>query len=196
MRNARVVIMAMVVGALTWSVVARAEEPAAAPEGAWKAHFEQRRQAWEAFRQKQRQADEQFRATLKGMAKDQRIAALEQHRQQDHQQAMDFWAQQHEASMAFLKERLAQNTKLDDAEKTELIAFFEQQYKENVDFRNGQFAESFAFVEKTLADASLTKEQKKAAIHTFLTQQHKEDVTHREQQKGERRQEVQKVRGK
>ena len=81
-----------------------------------------------------------------------------------HQETTDAAAKRHEENMATLKEKLAKNKKLTDADKEEICKFVEEQYGENVSFRDEQFAENLKFLEELGNTDGLTKDQIKDKI--------------------------------
>ena len=95
--------------------------------------------------------------------------------------------------MVFLKTKLANNNRLSDFRKSELINYFENQYQENVSFRDTRYGENIAKFESIANDSNLTQEQKKAAIKDFIAQQKSETKQHLETQKSENKSEWQKI---
>lgn len=141
-------------------------------------------------RLQQKAENRTFRDSLKGMTDEEREAALRDHKAAQKAENSEFRAKLHEENMAFMKERLAANRKLTDAQKEELISFFEKQHQENVAFREKQYADRVAFFEKIADDATLTQKQKKQAIKDFMKGQRTEAKAYRSEQKQERRAEI------
>ena len=92
------------------------------------------------------------------------------------------------------KEKLA-NSKLTDAQKSEISNFYEQQYQENVNFRDQRHQENIAFFSQIANDQNMTMEQKKAALKAHHDQQQQENQAHRATQKGENQTERAKIKG-
>ncbi len=97
------------------------------------------------FRQEQVEKEQEQYQLLQGENKalredskektpEEKAGVIEAHRRTQFQENRDFNAHMHQENMDFLKSRLAGNAKLTDAEKTELIDFFENQYQEDVSF--------------------------------------------------------------
>lgn len=122
----------------------------------------------------QKEENAAFRQSLKDMTPAERQAAITEHRQT-----------QSEENLVFLKERLAANSTLTDAQKEELISFFEEQFQESVDFHSTQHQENVAFFESIANDTSLTFAQKKEAIREHFLAQRAENKAFREEQKSE-----------
>lgn len=89
---------------------------------------------------------------------------------------------------------MANNKRLSDSQKSELVRYFENQNQENVSFRDARHAENIAKFESIANDPNLTQEQKKAAIKDFLAQQKAETKQHIKTQKSENKSEWQKIR--
>ncbi|MBI2440273.1 MAG: hypothetical protein HYV35_02765 [Lentisphaerae bacterium] len=180
--NGRLILMAMV-GSLCGGALTLAHEDAD--------HSHQIRQIQKQEQERREHIKQQklenaaFRESLKGMTPAERKAALAAHRQAQFEENKDFRQQQHEENLAFLKARLAKNSKLTDAQKEELINFFEEQYQESVDFRAAQHQENVAFFESIANDASLTMAQKKEAIRDHFKTQRAENKAFLQEQKSE-----------
>jgi len=123
-----------------------------------------------------------------------KIAEKKEARDAKHDARMAEWQKRHDAFIAKLKERLANNTKLTDAEKTDVVAFFEQQYKENVAFRSEQHEENMKFFDTLIGGTDTTAEQIKAQIKAHFASQKSENQEHRATQQGERKAEREKIK--
>jgi len=124
-----------------------------------------------AFVQQRKQENKAFKESMKGKPKEEKKAAVKEHRIVQQAGKKSFTEKMHQDNMAFLKERLAKNTTLSTAQKNELINHFDKQYKEKTSFRGAQHKERVEFLEKIAADARMTQEQKKAALRDFISQQ-------------------------
>ena len=109
-------------------------------------------------------ADKPGARANKGEKRAEKIAEKKEARDAQHDARMAERQKRHDAFIAKLKERLAINKKLTEAEKTDLVVFFEQQYKENVAFRSGQHEENMKFLDTVSGETSTTKDQIKAQI--------------------------------
>jgi uncharacterized protein YpuA (DUF1002 family) len=125
----------------------------------------------------------------------QRIEQNKEKREARFNEHMAKWQQKHAEAVAKLKERLANNKRLTDEEKQEIVNFFEQQYKENREFRTAQHEETMQFLNSLGDQSDLTKEQVKEKIKAFVDQQKAENKEHREKQKEERKAERAKFKG-
>lgn len=67
-------------------------------------------------------------------------------------------------NISFLKERLANNKKLSNSQKDELVNFFENQYQEKVAVLDSKRSIESAYFEMIANDPELTQKQKKDAI--------------------------------
>lgn len=133
--------------------------------------------------QQQKRENKEFRKTLKDLPADQRSGAITDHRAKQHTENKAFRDQLHQEKLAHLRENLGKNKKLTEAEKNELINYYESQYQENVAFRDKQHEENTAFFEKIAADTSLSGEQKKKAIKEHFKTQKVENKTYRKDRK-------------
>ncbi|HLE12429.1 MAG: hypothetical protein A2504_01465 [Bdellovibrionales bacterium RIFOXYD12_FULL_39_22] len=70
-----------------------------------------------------------------------------------------------------LQERLAQNSKLTDAEREEILAAFDTNHTNRLAHRNAQYEESLAFYDKLAGDSNMTPEQRRTAIAEFKKKQ-------------------------
>ena len=116
------------------------------------------------------------------------------HRETQYQENKAFDVQEHQKNTSFLESKLAANTKMTQAQKTELINHFESQYQENVNFRDQRHNANIAYFQKIANDPSLIPEQKKAAIKTYMDQQKAQDKAHHQEQRSENQVEKAKIR--
>lgn len=123
-----------------------------------------------------------------------KIGEIKQNREAKHAAKMTEWQTKHDGMVAKVKERLAANTKLTDAEKQDILDFINTQYTENVTFRNTQFDENLKFLDELAGMADLTRDQMKEKIKAHIEAQKAENKKHREEQKGERKAEHEKVK--
>ena len=125
---------------------------------------------------------------------DQKIEARKDKVEARHEKIEAKVTKHHEDNMAILKEKLAKAKRLTDAEKEEIMNFFEQQFDENVSFRDGQFTENLAFLDELAGQEGLTKEQFKEKIKAHIATQKSENKEHRAVQKTERKAEREKIK--
>ncbi len=164
-----------------------------AEEGQGKAFRQEQKAKVQGHRKEQQEKNKEFRAGLKDMKPEDRKKTMGEHRETRYQENKAFHQKTHERNMSFLKEKLANNKKLNDAQKTELINFFESQYQENVSYREAKHNENIAFFEKIANDSSLTQEQKKAAIQGHRQAQKEENMKHREEEHAKKKAEREKI---
>lgn len=86
------------------------------------------------------------------------------------------WQEQEDAripsqSMDSLSNRFANETRLTDTEKKELITFFKDQYQKNIPYRDEMYSGNVAFFEQIVNNHNLTQEQKKAEITSHFEEQ-------------------------
>ncbi len=103
--------------------------------------------------------------------------------------------QRYQDNRAFLKERLAGIQELTEAQKDDLMNFFESRYPPDVSFRELPDQENVDFFEKTAADSGMTQEQKKEAIRVHFASRGAEDQAYQQErqsnQQGYRQEQVQ-----
>jgi hypothetical protein len=148
---------------------------ALAAKGGQGALHQEHKAARETHRQEQQTENKAFRATLKGKTGEEKSAAIKANRETQHTENQAFNAGLHQENMDALNSKLANNTKMTDAQKTELVNQFESQYQENVSFRDGQYSENVAFFDQVANDANMTQQQKKAAIKAHFDEQKAQD---------------------
>jgi hypothetical protein len=125
---------------------------------------------------------------------DARMAERKEARDAKHDARMAEWQKRHDAFIANLTARLANNKKLTDAEKTDIVAFFEKQYKENVTFRSEQHDENMKFFDTLIGGTDTTAEQIKAQLKAHFAKQKGENQEHRATQQAERKAEREKIK--
>ena len=165
-----------------------------AEEGQGKAFRRGQRQKVQQHRQEQRKENKEFRAGLKDVKPEERKSAMATHRETKYKENAAFREQIHNENMTFLRNKLANNKKLTDAQKTELVNFFESQYQENSSYRQQRHNENVAFFEKIANDPNLTQEQKKEAIKAHRQEEKAEYAKIKEEQRAKRRAEREKIR--
>lgn len=135
----------------------------------------------------QKGENKEFRKTLKQLPPEERAKAVIGHRQTQYSENKTFREQRHKENMDFLKAKLEHNKKLSDAQKTELINFFENQYQENTSFREKQHAENIAFLQSIADNPNLTQEQRKQSIREHFQTQKVENKDFWSKQRAERK---------
>ncbi len=130
----------------------------------------------------------------KGAPRAERIEKRKEQREAKHAEHMEKWQKHHDEAIARLKARLAGNKKLTDAEKQEIVTFFDTQYSENKTFRQSQFEENMKFLDEMAAKTDLPREQVREAIKAHFGKQREENKTHHAEQTTERKAERQKIR--
>jgi len=185
-------VLLVIAGSL-YGVMAGAQEAPAAKAGTAPVR-QQQKQERVGHIQDQKQENSAFRQSLEGMTPEQRKAAVAEHRKTQGQENKAFNQQQHAENMAFLKNRLANNTKLTDTQKDELINYFEQQYQQGVDLRTTQHQENVTFFQSIAGNSSLTQAQKKQAILDHFKEQKGENKDFVQDQKSENQAERTKIK--
>lgn len=122
----------------------------------------------------------------KGGNRSANIAKIKEKREAKYTEKTAQWEKKHADFGVKLNERLAKNKKLSDADKAEILSFFEEQYGENTAFRDEQHGENMAFLD-SLADSGLSKDQIKEKIKAHVATQKDESKEHRASQAQERK---------
>ncbi len=135
----------------------------------------------------QKAENREFRGGLKNLPPEQRASAIAQHRKGQFSENKAFREKLHNENMTYLKDKLANNKKLNDAQKTDLINFMDKQYQENTSFRDQRHSDNMAFFQQVANDATLSQEQKKQAIRERIEKQKSENKSHWQEQKAERK---------
>ena len=99
----------------------------------------------------------------------------------------------HEKYMIFLKEKLARNKKLTEAQKSEILAFFDNQHKKNDAFLDSQHKENIDFFDKLNADIIMIAGQRKVAVKAFFKKQRENLRMHLRQRHLENSEEIKKI---
>lgn len=129
----------------------------------------ERREAREIFEETVQKKRHDFLETLKGKTSTEKREAMSAFRQQEVKAKEEFLANQHAENMDFLKKKMGVNPKLTDAEKDELVNFFEKQYAESVNFSDYIHREMMTEFDKMIADAALNQEQRRNLIRRMVT---------------------------
>ncbi|MBU4200054.1 MAG: hypothetical protein KKG09_05300 [Verrucomicrobia bacterium] len=166
----------------------------AAAGTAVKGHRAQQTQERKAHFQQQKSENKEFRQGLKDIKGQDKTEAIVEHRETQYQENKGFIQTQHTENMAFLTERLANNKKLTDTQKSELTSFFESQYHENVSFRDTQHSANITYFTSVANDTSLTMDQKKAKLKAYFKSQKATTKDHIQQQQSERKAEREKIK--
>lgn len=141
----------------------------------------------QAYREQQKKENKAFRQSLRGpdMGRDQKIAAIKEHRQTQYGENAAFREQQHQEGVNHLNDKLAQNNKLTDTQKQEILNHVETQYRENIAFRDQQHTENISAVDQILGDLNLSPEERRAEMKKYRAVQKEENKQHRQTQKEE-----------
>lgn len=156
---------------------------ALAEEGKRSAFRQEKQEKIKAHREEQRAQNKEFRQTLKNMSPEERANAVKAHHAEQYVKNTAFRQKAYEENMARLKDKLANNPKLTDAQKSELINTFEKRHQENMSYRERCHNENTAFFERIANDVSLTPEQKKQAIQDYREKQKELSKQHWQQQR-------------
>lgn len=94
-------------------------------EGGEKGAFQQQQKAKvKGYKEQQRKENKEFRESLKGKAPEEKVSAIKEHRQTQYEENKELREKMHKENREFLQGKLANNKKLTDAEKGELISCF------------------------------------------------------------------------
>lgn len=178
--NTKLISM-VVLSLVAFSGVAFAEK---GEHKAWKA--EQKEKTKAHFSQ-QKQENREFRKDLKGKTGQERAEAIKAHHEQQFAENKDFREKMHAEKTAALKDKLAKNPNLTEAQRNELLSAMENQYKGKQDFRNQRHEENTAFLQKVGNDTSLTQDQRRQAIKEHFDKQRAENEARRDQVRAERK---------
>ena len=158
-----------------------------AEQGVRKAFHQGQKQKRMEYRQEQRHENKEFRTGIKDLSSEERVKAIHEHHQTQFSENKAFREQMHNQNAEFLKTKLANNKRLTDAQKTELINFMENQSQENVSFREKQHGENVAFFEQIANDPNMTQKQRKQAIKEHFATQKNENKDYWTAQKSEKK---------
>ena len=100
---------------------------------------------WTQGKQKRQEENQAFKKSLEGKTPEEKSAAIKAHREEEHQDKESFYEKTHKDHMSAVKEKLANNSKLSEQERNELINFYEEQYQDNATWRNQQYNKNTAF---------------------------------------------------
>jgi len=135
----------------------------------------------------QEEENNAFKNSLRGMNAEEKKSALIKQRQEQYNKDKAFLQKLHEKNMAILKEGLAGNKKLTDAQKSDLLNFYETQYQENTAFFSARHKEDISFFEEIANNPSLTNEQRKEELKKHFQSQRAELKTYTKKQQEEGR---------
>ena len=142
----------------------------------------------------QKQEHEQAPKTLEEKTLEKKQAAIQQRRENQLAENKGLQQAMHDKQAGELKTRLAQNTKLTETQKNEILAAREKQYQKNMVFGDQRRAENDVFFQKIGGDSGMTEEQKRGAIRAHFQSQRPADQVFRQQQKVESKAEREKMR--
>ena len=152
-----------------------------------KAFHESRKAERKAFQEQRKAENKAARDALKGTSGEERKTGLQEIARKDHDARKAFLAKQHEENMAFLKGKLAGNSRLSDAEKQELITCFETHHQEQAAFREARYQDRVTFFTQIANDPNLSQEQRKEKIREFMATQRDTNIQHQKDRHQERR---------
>jgi hypothetical protein len=156
----------------------------------------QQKEKVQAYHQQHKTENKSFWEGLKTLSPQDKVAAIANHKNERYQENIDFYRGLHSENMEHFKTKLAQNTKLTDAQRQGLINFREEQYQETVGFRAQQHNEDMSFLEQLAKDSNLTNEEIKSQLKANRQQQRNAAQQHRQQQRVERQAKRQEIRSK
>ncbi len=129
------------------------------------------KEAKKELRMEQKQETKELRQSLKGQTPEERKAAMQKHREAQLASIKALQQGIHDKQMAELKEKLAQDKKLSDARKNEILAGREKQYQENMAYAEKRRSENEAFFKKLASDPKMTEDQKREALRAHFQSQ-------------------------
>ena len=182
--NTKLAIAVLTLSIFAVSQSAFADEARRAERRAFREDMKAKRQAH--FTQ-QRQENRAFRESLKGKTPAEKASAIASHQATQYSENMTFADQRHTEHMAKLDQRLAANTQLTDAQKSDIKNKAEEQYQEFKSHREQQFTENQAKLNELASNPNLTQEEARAAVKSHIGTQRTENKTFREEQKTERK---------
>lgn len=135
----------------------------------------------QAYRDQKKSEAQAFRESLKLMDKGAKQKAMADYRAKRAAEDRAFGEKLHQENMVFLKAKLANNQKLSEGRKNELVNLMESRYQDSVSFREKQQTEGAAFYRKIEADDSMAEGQKESAVRAHKEKQKAEYRNFREE---------------
>lgn len=115
----------------------------------------------------------------------QRKELMRLHSEAIYKENRSFQAKMDELNLTFLKKKLSSNKNITDAQKEDLISFYESQHKGYIAFYDNQHADSVDFFEKVANDKSMSQEDKKKALAEYSEKQRIKNEERRKQMEEE-----------
>ncbi|GEM_PF-2064806 len=182
--NTKLIIAVMTLTVLTLSQSAFADQT---DRDARRQFRQEQRDTRRAHFGQQHQENREFRKSLEGKTPAEKASAVASHRATQHSENTAHIQEMHDKKMSKLDERLAANTKLTDAQKTDIKNQAESQYQEVKSHREQQFTENQAKLNELASNPNLTREEARTTMKSHLETQHAENKAFREEQKTERK---------
>ncbi|MCK5581666.1 MAG: hypothetical protein KAJ18_10400 [Candidatus Omnitrophica bacterium] len=133
--------------------------------------------------QQQKEENRGFRQTIKELEPQERTNAIIGHRNRQYRKNISFHETLRGENMTCLTERLSQNSKLNDSQKNEIIAFTESQYQKRKAHRQQQHNENNTFITKSGNATGLSPEDRKARAKEHQKTQGEENKQFRQTQR-------------
>lgn len=178
---------------ILWIVVLLCLAPVTLQAGWW-GWGDKNKEERKASQVEPKQEAPQPRPTLKEKTPEEKQAAVQKHLDAQVAENKAFQQSMQAKQMDELKVKLAQNTKLTEAQKNEILSSRTKQYEKNTAFGDQRRSENNAFFQNFANDPSMTEDQKRSAIRAHYQSQKSADHVFRQQQKAENKAEREKIR--
>jgi len=176
---------------ILWAMVVLFVAPATLQAGwGWGSGNKEKKKEQQA---EQRQENREFRPALKEKTPEEKQAAIQKHHEAQLAENKVFQQAMHDKQMAELKARLAQNAKLTEAQKSEIVFVREKRYEKNMIYGDQTRSENDAFFQQLAGDPNMTKDQKRDAIRAHFQGQKSANQAFRQQQKADSKAEREKI---
>ncbi len=141
-----------------------------------------------------KQESPELREALKKKKLEAKQAAIQQHREAQLAENQAFQQAMHDRQMAEMKAKLAQNTKLTEVQKNEILASREKQTEGKKAYQDQRRSEDAAFFQKLAEDPKMTEAKKREAIREHFQSQKPANKAFRQQQVAASQSEREKIR--
>ncbi len=138
-------------------------------------------------RKQQKAENKDFRKSLKhsDLSQDQKIVAIKGHRETQNEENTDFHGKMHKESVGHITAKLAENDKLTDTQKQEILNHREERYQKNIAFRTQQYEENTRAIDQILGNENLSPAERRTQMKEFRTGQKKGNKERRQARRKE-----------
>jgi hypothetical protein len=144
------------------------------------------REEMKSYFEQQKEENKAFRSEEKGVTNlDEKISAIIEHRNQQYKENTAFFAKLHGEVMAKIKEKMSKNNRLNAAQQTDVINFFDKQYQENVTFRDTEHKSLISGLQALESKQGLSKDEVKDQIKSLFEKSKEDRESHRKTQEAE-----------